>query len=151
MATSLGGQNDHLVAVETAELADVVLPSTTFVEHADVFKSYGHRHMNFVRKACEPPGEAKSNVDTFAALGRHLGLPRETWDVTEESLCRELLAASSARFTDDELEALLASGGPVKIGEAGNTGESDTGSWGTPSGRVELVSARAVAHGDHQD
>ncbi len=124
--------HDHFVT-ETAALADVVLPATTFVEHADVYRSYGHRAMQRSRAIAKPRGETRSNVDTFAAIARRLGLPRATWDVTAESLCDELLAASRARFQGDEFER-IAAGESVKL--AARTFEG----WGTPSGRIELAS-----------
>lgn len=123
--------HDHFVT-ETAALADVVLPATTFVEHADVYRSYGHRALQRSRAIANPRGEARSNVETFAAIARRLGLPRETWDVTADSLCDELLAASSDRFTGDE-PARIAAGQSVKLAARAFDG------WGTPSGHIELA------------
>jgi anaerobic selenocysteine-containing dehydrogenase len=77
-------------------------------------------------------------VETFAALGRALGLARETWDVTEAGLCRELLEASRARIGDRGLAALEA-------GEAWKVAPPE--GRGTPSGLVELLSERALALG----
>jgi len=123
--------HDHFLT-ETAALADVVLPATTFVEHADVYRSYGHRCVQRAAAIARAPGEARSNVDTFAAIAKRLGLPRVTWDVSAESLCDELLAASRARFSDDEY-ARISRGEPVKLGPRAQDG------WGTPSGRIELA------------
>jgi len=131
--------HDHFLT-ETAALADVVLPATTFVEHADVYRSYGHRCVQRARAAARPAGEARSNVDAFAAIARRLGLPRTTWDVTAEGLCDELLDASSARFTPDEL-ARVQRGEPVKLAPRRFEG------WGTPSGRIELASETAERAG----
>lgn len=125
---------------ETAELADVVLPSTTFVEHADVYRSYGHRVMQFARRAVVPPEGPKSNVETFAAIAKKLGLPRETWDVTDLELCEELLEASRPRIRDEEM-ARLRTGEPVKLAPRELQG------WGTPSGKIELWSEAAKAKG----
>ncbi len=120
---------------ETAELADVVLPAATFVEQWDVTRSYGHRTLQFQRAACAPPGEARGNVDAFAAIGRALGLPPEAWEVGAEQLCRELLEANRARFSPDELRRLLAHE-PVKLAPR------EFADRGTPSGKVELADAR---------
>jgi anaerobic selenocysteine-containing dehydrogenase len=131
--------HEHFLT-ETAELADVVLPATMFVEHADVYRSYGHRVMQYARKTVERPEGPRSNVATFAAIAKRLGLPRETWDVTEEGLCEELLEASRPRIADDELERLRA-GEPVKLRPRELRG------WGTPSGKIELWSEAANAKG----
>jgi anaerobic selenocysteine-containing dehydrogenase len=127
--------HDHFLT-ETAALADVVLPATTFVEHADVYRSYGHRAVQRARAIAKPPGEARSNVDTFAGIARRLGLPRVSWDVTAESLCDELLDASRSRFRGDEF-ARVGRGEAVKLAPRAFEG------WGTPSGRIELASRAA--------
>jgi anaerobic selenocysteine-containing dehydrogenase len=131
--------HEHFLT-ETAELADVVLPATMFVEHDDVYRSYGHRTMQLGRKAVEPPSGPRSNVETFAAIAKRLGLPRETWDVTDAGLCDTLIEASRARFDDGEL-ARLRAGEPVKLHDREHDG------WGTPSGKIELVSTSAAARG----
>jgi anaerobic selenocysteine-containing dehydrogenase len=125
---------------ETAELADVVLPATMFVEHADLYRSYGHRYLQYSRRASEPPPGPRSNVDAFAAIARALGLPRETWDATSESLADELIRASAHRLPPGGLERLL-SGEPVKLSPPGRLGH------GTPSGRPELFSRAALVAG----
>src|SRR6185503_15515611 len=131
--------HEHFLT-ETAELADVVLPATMFVEHADVYRSYGHRVMQFARRTVAPPEGPRSNVETFAAIAKRLSLPRETWDVTELELCEELLEASRARISDDEMKRLRA-GEPVKLAPRQLPG------WGTPSGKIELWSEAAKAKG----
>lgn len=140
--------HDHFLT-ETARLSDVVLPAATFVEQADVFKSYGHRTLHHVHRACQPPGEARSNVAAFAAIAKRLGLERETWDVSEEGLCAELLHANAGRFGAGEIERLLA-GEPVKLGppaSVAHNGAARRRRWPTPSGKVELESERAAALG----
>ncbi len=131
--------HDHFLT-ETAELADVVLPATMFVEHDDVYRSYGHRSMQFGRKAVDALSGPRSNVATFAAIAKRLGLPRETWDVTDAGLCDTLIEASRARLSDDEL-ARVRAGEPVKVHDR----EYEV--WGTPSGKIELVSASAASRG----
>jgi anaerobic selenocysteine-containing dehydrogenase len=129
--------HDHFVT-ESAALADVVLPATMFVEHTDVYRSYGHRRLHYSRAASRAPDGPRNNVDTFAAIARALELPPETWDVTDESLCEELLEASQARFAPGQLDQLRA-GEAVKLEPAGERG--------TPSGKIELLSEAAEAVG----
>lgn len=134
--------HDHF-ATETARRADVVLPATTFVEHPDVYRSYGHRLLRRARKACEPPGECRSNVQAFGAIARALGLPRDAWEQDADELCEALLEASRERLGDEAL-AGLRDGRAVPLPLLADERE---GRWGTPSGKVELVSARAAAAG----
>jgi len=131
--------HEHFMT-ETAELADVVLPATMFVEHTDVYRSFGHRQMQYARKAATPPEGPRTNVATFAAIAKRLGLRRETWDVTEEGLCEELLEASRERIGDEAL-ARLRAGEPVKLPPQRHAGR------GTPSGKIELWSEAAKAKG----
>lgn len=125
---------------ETAELADVVLPATFSMENDDFYRSYGHRRLQRSRRACEAPAGPRSNVDTFAAIAKALGLPAECWDVRADRLVDELIAAS-AKHLDVEQLAALERGEPVKVAPPRAEGP------GTPSGKIELVSERAAALG----
>lgn len=131
--------HEHFLT-ETAELADVVLPATMFPEHADVYRSYGHRVMQHAKPAVAAPEDCRSNVATFAELAKRLDLPRETWDVTDQGVCDEFLDACRVRLSDDEL-ARVRTGAPVKLAERASIG------WGTPSGKVELFSDALKALG----
>ncbi len=140
----------ELFMTETAKLADVVLPATAVTEHSDVFRSYGHRTLQVGWKSSAPPGEQRSNVDCFAAIGRALGFVGEegfpadgrgpAFEVDEDVLVGELLAANRERFTGDEYHRAVA-GEPVKLSPRTLEGE------GTPSGKIELASAAVEAGG----
>ncbi|MBM4128754.1 MAG: formate dehydrogenase subunit alpha, partial [Nitrospira sp.] len=57
---------------ETAELADVVLPAACFAEKNGTFTNT-ERRVQRVRKAVEPPGEAKADSWIIMELSRRLG------------------------------------------------------------------------------
>jgi len=57
---------------ETAEKADVVLPATCFAEKEGTFTN-SERRVQRVRKAVEPPGEAKEDWQIIDELMRRLG------------------------------------------------------------------------------
>ena len=59
---------------DTAAYADVVLPTTTQLEHLDVVFSWGHHYMTWNEPAIEPLGEAKPNTEIFRVLATRLGL-----------------------------------------------------------------------------
>lgn len=140
----------ELFLTETAARADVVLPATAVSEHADVFRSYGHRSLQVSWRATPPRGEARSNVDAFSAIGRALGFTGDRgfadevtgplFESQEDVLVGALLAANRARFTGDEYRRAL-EGEPVKLAPRAFEDR------GTPSGKVELVSERAAAEG----
>ena len=50
------------------------------------------------RRACEAPAGPRSNVETFAAIAKALGLPRECWDVRADRLVDELIAELTGRM-----------------------------------------------------
>ncbi len=58
---------------ETAQVADVVLPATMFLEHDDIYQGGGHQHILFGPKIIEPPGECRSNHEVICALAARLG------------------------------------------------------------------------------
>jgi formate dehydrogenase major subunit len=59
---------------ETAELADVVLPSSCFAEKGGTFTNT-ERRVQRVRKAVEPPGEARTDWEIIADLSTRMGYP----------------------------------------------------------------------------
>ena len=134
--------HEHFLT-ETAARADVVLPATMFVEHADVYRSYGHRYLQFARRATTPPDGPRSNVECFATLARALELPPETWDATPGALAEEFVRRSPLELTKDELARVLA-GAPTKIRPL----DPAEHGWGTPSGKIELASDAAEALGE---
>jgi anaerobic selenocysteine-containing dehydrogenase len=62
------------VATDTVPYADVVLPATTFLEQYDFARSYGPISLQLTQPVVDPVGEARSNADVFADLGRRLRL-----------------------------------------------------------------------------
>lgn len=76
---------------ETAAFADIVLPATTFLEHDDVYVSYGHSFLQVGRQVIEPLGEARCNHDVLAGLAERLGLDQpglamSSWQVIDQTL-----------------------------------------------------------------
>ncbi len=70
------------VHTDSAAYADILLPATTFLEHDDVRVSYGTYVVGGIRPVIPARGEARSNPDVFAALGRGMGWDDEPfhWD-----------------------------------------------------------------------
>jgi len=58
---------------ETCKYADVVLPGACFAEKDGTFTS-GERRINRVRKAVNPPGDAKADWEIFVMLAKKMGL-----------------------------------------------------------------------------
>jgi anaerobic selenocysteine-containing dehydrogenase len=58
---------------ETAQMADVVLPATMFLEHDDIYRGGGHQYVLFGPKHLDPPGEARENHFVVSELARRVG------------------------------------------------------------------------------
>src|SRR5512143_193617 len=58
---------------ETAQMADVVLPATTFLEHDDIYRGGGHQYLILGPRLVEPPGECRNNHEVICALAQRLG------------------------------------------------------------------------------
>ena len=67
---------------DTAMLADIVLPATTFLEHDDIYTSYGHTYLQFGPKLIEPIGETRCNHDVICGLAKRLGAEHPAFDMT---------------------------------------------------------------------
>ncbi len=57
----------------TAELADLVLPCTTYLETDDLVTTYGHTWLGLARSVVPPQGEARPDGVILQGLARRLG------------------------------------------------------------------------------
>jgi anaerobic selenocysteine-containing dehydrogenase len=89
---------------ETAKMADVVLPATTFLEHDDAYRGSGHQYIVLGPKLVEPPGECRNNHEVICALAKRLGAQHRGFDMSPRELIDQMLQASK-RGTLAELEA----------------------------------------------
>jgi anaerobic selenocysteine-containing dehydrogenase len=60
---------------DTAESADLVLPSTLMLEQEDITASYWHSYIHYVEKGIEPPEAARSDDWIMRELGKRLAPP----------------------------------------------------------------------------
>lgn len=125
------------VMTDTAELADVVLPATTFLEHRELRRGYGSARMFDMPVVADRVGQSRPNYEVFVELIDRLGLT-EPGDLTEPDA---LIAAMIDTSPDaDELRTALASGVAERPGGATPVPMVDE-MPSTPSGRIELVPA----------
>jgi anaerobic selenocysteine-containing dehydrogenase len=78
---------------ETAAMADIVLPATTFLEHDDIYRASAHTVFQVARKVIEPYAEARENHFVICALAQrlgaaHRGFTMSAWEIIDESLRR---------------------------------------------------------------
>jgi anaerobic selenocysteine-containing dehydrogenase len=91
---------------DTADYADYLLPATNFLEHADLYTSYGHYYLQWAEPVVEAAGECRPNSWVFQALAKRLGLRDEVFTWSPEDIARELLDVAHPRLQGISLEAL---------------------------------------------
>lgn len=138
---------------ETARLADYVLPATTFMEHGDLYTSYGHHDLGYNPPVLEPAGECRPNTWVMAQLARRLGVAEPSVYWTLDELMAELLETEHPFVQGITPERLRAEGSvPLNLPRPflPYAHGSDT-----PSGKVQLSPApryhpaRAVLNADY--
>src|SRR5947207_7623369 len=133
------------VMTDTAHYADLVLPATTSMEHADLYRSFGHFYFQYAEPVIAPQGEARSNWEVFAALARAMGVATDHYARGHDAALSAALAGGEPHVRAVTLERLkreksvrLALPQPYLPFADGAP---------TPSGKVEFVSASLAAHG----
>jgi anaerobic selenocysteine-containing dehydrogenase len=79
---------------ETAQVADVVLPATTFLEHDDIYRGGGHQYLILGPKLVEPPGEARNNHEVICALAKRVGAEHPGFEMSPRELIDRMLRVS---------------------------------------------------------
>ena len=79
------------VMTDTAALADLVLPATTFLEHDDLYRGGGQSHILIGRKVIEPQGEARENHWVNSEIAKrvdaeHPGFAMTAWEIIDAML-----------------------------------------------------------------
>jgi len=88
----------------TAKYADIVLPATMSMEHADMYRGGGHMYLQVVRPVIEAPGECRSNHDVIQGLAQRLGAQHPGFEMTTWELIDETLRASGMPGADEAAE-----------------------------------------------
>jgi anaerobic selenocysteine-containing dehydrogenase len=125
---------------DTADHADILLPSTTFLEHTDLYLAYGHYHLQLARPALPAPGETKCNVEIFRLLAQRMGFEDPCFTESEDDMVRTLLDSPHPFLAGITLEQLdrehsvrlkISAGGEPFLPFA-------EGNFGTPDGRCHF-------------
>jgi anaerobic selenocysteine-containing dehydrogenase len=141
----LARQDLFLVAIEqfltdTASFADFVLPTTTFLEHTDLYLAYGHYYLQLARPALPAPGATKPNVEIFRLLAQQMGFAEPCFADSEDNMIRQLLDSDHPFLSGITLERLEQQHW-VRLRVA-HEGEPflpfATGGFGTPDARCNL-------------
>jgi len=118
---------------DTAELAHIFLPTTTFFEEEDIVVSWGHNWIGPVNKAIEPLGESKSDLQIVQELSKRLGLAKEMEGSPREWLKRIFKPMEKSGLS---VERVMES--PVRCPIAPMVAFEDR-KFLTPSGKFEFI------------
>jgi anaerobic selenocysteine-containing dehydrogenase len=127
---------------DTADFADYVLPAAGFLEFDDLVSSYFHLTLSAQVKAMAPIGESLPNQEIFRRLARAMGYTEPELFETDADILRTLLAQAGIAGGFDA----LAQAGTVELWPEPLVQFPDL-TFPTPSGKIEIASARAAADG----
>lgn len=120
---------------DTAQQADIFLPTTTFLEEQDVVASYGHNYVGPVNRAIEPLGECRSDFDIFRGLASRFPFAAD-FERPADEWHRLLLSPLLARgVTMEELRQ-----GAVRLPDTPMVPYADR-VFPTPSGRFRFITS----------
>ena len=145
---------------DTTDYADIVLPATTFFEHKDLQKGYGHYYLQVSNQAIAPLGECRSNVEVFRALAERMGFDEECFGETVDEMIDVALESKDPwmdGMTRDRLEQgqvrlnFAASGSRLPASASPKLAEPFLpfahGGFRTASGKAELYNESLKAQG----
>jgi anaerobic selenocysteine-containing dehydrogenase len=144
---------------DTTDYADIVLPATTFFEHKDLQKAYGHYYVQVSNQAIAPLGECRPNVEVFRALAERMGFEEDCFRETVDEMID--LALDSQDPWMDGINRERLEQGQVRLSFEGqkDAGEGARatpvapflpfaqGNFRTASGKAELYSEAVKALG----
>jgi len=155
---------------DTTDYADIVLPATTFFEHKDLQKAYGHYYVQVSNQAIAPLGECRPNVELFRALAERMGFEDACFRETVDEMIDLALGSDDPWFEGITRERLEV--GQVRMNFGGQDSDQDAadlrlsrpgqrsgptqtqpflpfaqGGFRTPSGKAELYSEVVKALG----
>ncbi len=134
------------VQTDTADYADILLPATTSMEHADLYRSFGHLYFQLAEPVIAPLGGARPNREVFALLARALGVGADGhYARGDADLIRDYLAACGPPAEGISYERLRAEH-TVRLALPRPFMPFADGAP-TPSGKVELYSETLASQG----
>lgn len=140
----------ELFLTDTARYADIVLPATSQLEHADLHKAYGQTTLQYNAPAIAPRSESKSNWDVMRLLAAELGYQEPWLQQDADAVIAEVLDATRTGGRD-QVRAVLEGITLERLQQAGSlplnlptgfvpfaTETPGICAFPTPSGKLEL-------------
>ena len=89
---------------ETAAMADMVLPATTFLEHDDIYTAGAHTFLQLHRPVVPPYAECRSNHEVHCALAERLGAEHRGFKMSAQEIIAATLKASGLPDPEEFVE-----------------------------------------------
>ncbi|MFZ1946246.1 MAG: molybdopterin-dependent oxidoreductase [bacterium] len=126
---------------ETASLADLVLPTTHFLQERDLVGSYWHNYVMPVNVAQARLGEEKTDLEVFSLLAARIGVGKD-FPADPDFYLQSLAAPLAAQGLDlaELMQGPVRPPGAVDVPFAG-------WEFPTPSSRFRFVERRALGSG----
>lgn len=130
-----------VVMTDSMRYCDVVLPAASHFEFADVYGSYGHRHLQRAEAVIPPVGESLPNTEIFRRLAARFGFDDPMFRESDEALMDAAFADDDPRLAGHRPSRL-----PLESALAMTTADGRepimcaTVRPATDSGRIELFS-----------
>ncbi|CAN1551142.1 BisC Anaerobic dehydrogenases, typically selenocysteine-containing [Paracoccaceae bacterium] len=102
---------------DTARYADLILPSTTQLEHFDIVPPWGHHYIGVNHPAIPPLGEALSHGEIMRRLAPKLGLDHPAFAESDEQIAASALPAGVTLDALKSLGWIRAAPPPVTVGK----------------------------------
>jgi anaerobic selenocysteine-containing dehydrogenase len=122
---------------DTAKYADIVLPSTSSLEHSDIYRAYGNYCIQQVKPAIPPVGESKSNWEVFSLLAQAMGFPEPFFRQSAEDLIGHVLSLPAPLRKGID-EKAFAAGKAIEL----PLPEGYKTQYKTPSGKLEILNPK---------
>jgi anaerobic selenocysteine-containing dehydrogenase len=124
---------------DTARYADIVLPSTSSLEHSDLYRSYGTYCIQLAKAIIPPVGESKSNWEVFCLLAHGMGFHEPFFHQTVDDLIDHLLSIPSPMREGIDQEAF-----PVGKAVEILLPPDARALFKTPSGKIEILNSKEL-------
>ena len=118
---------------DTAQCADIVLPTTTMLEEDDLLGAYGHHWLAEMRPVVAPPEQVKTDFEIVQALAPLVGLDHEFSDDVETWKRRMLRPGDNRGASLDDIRR-----GPVRSPNGPSVMFADR-KFPTATGRANLT------------
>ena len=130
---------------DTADYADLLLPSTLQTEHTEIMTSFGHLYLNWNEPAVAAPGECLSKTEFLRRLAKAMERTEPALQATDLELAADLLDTRAWSDAGLGVPQLRAAGWLRIPGTAAF--QPFAGGFPTSSGRFEFTSERAERDG----